>query len=46
MVEKWMADLNQYHSMIPQTSTHWTMLNAIAAGVPLGFVLSPLLLRM
>lgn len=35
-----------YHSMIPQTSIHWTMLNAIAAGMPLGFILSPLLLRM
>jgi hypothetical protein len=29
--------------MMPQTPTHWALLNAIAAGVPAGYVLKPLL---
>lgn len=31
---------------MPQTTTHWALLNAIAAGVPVGYVISPVLLRM
>jgi hypothetical protein len=31
-------------SMTPQTPTHWALLNAVAAGLPVGFVFSPILL--
>ena len=32
-------------SMTPQTPTHWALLNAVAAGLPVGFVFSPILLN-
>jgi hypothetical protein len=37
--------LTHFSSMAPQTPTHWALLNAVAAGLPVGFVLSPILLN-
>jgi hypothetical protein len=37
--------LTYFSSMAPQTPTHWALLNAVAAGLPVGFVLSPILLN-
>lgn len=40
-----MRMLTCLNSMTLQTPTHWALLNAVAAGLPVGFILSPILLN-